>query len=123
MTVARDVSKVQAKAGTKAALEGVRVAEGPKDVRRLARLAEAKGGKTRAILKLAGRGAFALTVALLDLVWWIGWAAAIGVRLRRHGEANHRAQRPCAISTGARRAGRGPRSPPQRRRNRCLGAL
>jgi hypothetical protein len=76
VTVARDVSTVQAKAGTKAALEGVRVAEGPKDVRRLARLAEAKGGKTRAILKLAGRGAFALTAALLDLVWWIGTAAA-----------------------------------------------
>jgi hypothetical protein len=76
VTVARDVSTVQAKAGTKAALEGVRVAEGPKDVRRLARLAEAKGGKTRAILKLAGRGAFALTAALLDLVWWIGMAAA-----------------------------------------------
>jgi len=75
VTVARDVSKVQAKAGTKAALEGVRVAEGPKDVRRLARLAEAKGGKTRAILKLAGRGAFALTAALLDLAWWIAWAA------------------------------------------------
>jgi hypothetical protein len=62
---------VQAKAGTRAALEGVKVAEGPKDVRRLARLAEAKGGKTRAILKLAGRGALALTAALLDLVWWI----------------------------------------------------
>ena len=75
VTVARDVSKVQAKAGTKAALEGVRVAEGPKDVRRLARLAEAKGGKTRAILKLAGRGAFALTVALFDLIWWICMAA------------------------------------------------
>jgi hypothetical protein len=53
----------------------MKVAEGPKDVRRLARLAEAKGGKTRAILKLAGRGAFALTAALLDLVWWIGMAA------------------------------------------------
>ena len=76
VTVARDVSKVQAKAGTKAALEGMKVAEGPKDVRRLARLAEAKGGKTRAILRLAGRGAFALTAALLDLVWWIGMAAA-----------------------------------------------
>ena len=75
VTVARDVSKVQAKAGTKAALEGVRVAEGPKDVRRLARLAEAKGGKTRAILKLAGRGAFALTAGLLDLAWWMAWAA------------------------------------------------
>jgi hypothetical protein len=75
VAVARDVSKVQTKAGTKAALEGVKVAEGPKDVRRLARLAEAKGGKTRAILKLAGRGAFALTAALLDLVWWIAMAA------------------------------------------------
>ena len=38
---------------------------------RLARLAQTKGGKTRAILKLAGRAAIALTVAVVDLVSWV----------------------------------------------------
>ena len=47
----------QAKAGTRAALDGLKLAEGLRDVARVATLAAAKGGKTRAILKLAGRGA------------------------------------------------------------------
>jgi hypothetical protein len=85
VTAARDVSRVQSAAGTRAALEGLKVAEGPEDVARLARLAETKGGKTRAILKLAGRSAFALTMAAFDLFSWIfaavwavfGFAAAV----------------------------------------------
>ena len=72
----RDVGKVQGKAGTRAALDGLKLAEEPKDVARLARLAEAKGGKTRAILKVLGRGAIMLTGALFDLAWWIFWAIA-----------------------------------------------
>jgi hypothetical protein len=72
VTMVRDVGRVQASAGTRAALEGLKLAEeGPQDVARLARLAETKGGKTRAILKLAGRAAFALTVAAIDLAGWI----------------------------------------------------
>ena len=50
MTVVRDVGRVQVAAGTRAALEGLKLAEGPEDVARLARLAGTKGGKTRAIL-------------------------------------------------------------------------
>jgi len=69
--VVGDVGRVQAKAGTQAALDGLKLAEGPRDVSRLARLAAAKGGKTRAILKLAGRAAFALTVAVIDLLSWV----------------------------------------------------
>jgi hypothetical protein len=71
MTMMRDVGRVRAKAGTGAALEGLKLSEGPRDVARLARLAETKGGKTRAILKLAGRAAFALTVAVIDLLSWV----------------------------------------------------
>jgi len=63
----RDVGRVQAKAGTQAALDGLKIAEGPRDLKRFARLAEAKGGKTRAIIKLAGSAAIALTFALFDL--------------------------------------------------------
>ena len=75
VTVVRDVGRVQGAAGTRAALEGLKLAEGPEDVARLARLAETKGGKTRAILKLAGRGAFALAAAAFDLFGWLFAAA------------------------------------------------
>src|SRR5580700_6780551 len=71
VTMVKDVGRVQGKAGTRATLDGLKLSEGPKDVARLAVLAETKGGKTRAILKLAGRAAFALTVAAIDLMSWI----------------------------------------------------
>ncbi len=71
----RDVGKVQSKAGTRAALDGLKLAEEPKDVARLARLAAAKGGKTRAVIKLLGRGAILLTTGLFTLASWIFWAA------------------------------------------------
>src|SRR5258707_14222269 len=58
--LAKDVGRVGEKAGARGALDTLRVAEGPKDVSRAARLAEAKGGQTRAILKLLGRGALLL---------------------------------------------------------------
>jgi hypothetical protein len=70
----RDIGQVQTKAGTRAALDGLRLAEDPKDVARLARLAEAEGGKTRAIMKVLGRGAIMLGTALFDLAWWLFWA-------------------------------------------------
>jgi hypothetical protein len=69
-----DVGRVQARAGTRAALDGLRLAEGPRDMSRIARLAASKGGKTRAILKLAGRGAILLLVGTFNLVMWIFWA-------------------------------------------------
>ncbi|MBV9346919.1 MAG: hypothetical protein JOZ70_13615 [Pseudolabrys sp.] len=69
--LARDVGRVQSKAGTQAALDGLKLAESPREMARIARLAESKGGKTRAILKAVGRGAIALTLAALDLGLWI----------------------------------------------------
>jgi hypothetical protein len=69
-----DVGRVQASAGTRAALDGLKLAEGPRDMTRLARLAAAKGGKTRAILKLGGRGAIMLTVGAFQLASWILWS-------------------------------------------------
>jgi hypothetical protein len=71
VTAVRDVGRVQARAGTQAALDSLKIAQGPKDMSRLARLAEAKGGKTRAIIKLAGRAAIVLTTALFDLASWM----------------------------------------------------
>jgi hypothetical protein len=69
-----DVGRVQASAGARAAIDGLRLAEGSRDMSKMARLAAVKGGKTRAILKLAGRGAIILAVGAFDLATWLFWA-------------------------------------------------
>jgi hypothetical protein len=71
LRVMGDIGTVQTKAGTQAALEGLRLAETPREVSRLAKLAERQGGKTRAILKLGGRAAIAFTFAAFDLALWL----------------------------------------------------
>src|SRR6202140_5021220 len=58
--LAKDVGRVSEKAGIRAAQDTLKIAENPKDVARAARLAEQKGGQTRAILKVLGRGALLL---------------------------------------------------------------
>ena len=74
-SLARLVGDVgQASVGTRAALDGLKLAEGPRDVSKIARLAAAKGGKTRAILKLAGRAAIVLTAGAFNLAMWLFWA-------------------------------------------------
>jgi hypothetical protein len=67
----KDVVRVIEKAGTRGALDTLRMADGPKDVARAARLAEAQGGKTRAIMKLLGRGALLLATGVFDLALWL----------------------------------------------------
>jgi hypothetical protein len=74
LNAVKDVGRIQSKAGTKAALDGLKIAQGPRDVARVAKLADAKGGKTRAILKTLGRGAIALAVTSFNLTMWIVWA-------------------------------------------------
>jgi hypothetical protein len=69
-----DVGRVQASAGTRAALDGLKLAESPRDIAKISRLAAAKGGKTRAILKMAGRAAIVLTVGAFNLTMWLFWA-------------------------------------------------
>jgi hypothetical protein len=69
--LAKDVGRVGEKAGTKGALDTLRIAEGPKDVTRAARLAEAKGGQTRAIMKMLGRGALLLAAGAFNLTLWV----------------------------------------------------
>jgi hypothetical protein len=70
-----DVGRIESKAGTQAALDSLQIAEEPRDVSRLARLSAAKGGKTRAIIKLLGRAAIILIVSGLDLANWLISAA------------------------------------------------
>ncbi len=69
--LAKDVGRVGEKVGTKGALDVLRIADGPKDVARAARLAESKGSQTRAIVKILGRGALLLTAGAFNLAWWV----------------------------------------------------
>ncbi|MEA2976556.1 MAG: hypothetical protein QOF19_2076 [Alphaproteobacteria bacterium] len=71
MQLIRNVGKVQTKAGTQAALDGLKLAENPAEIARVAQLAEKKGSKTRAILKVLGRGAIALTLGAFNLSLWV----------------------------------------------------
>jgi hypothetical protein len=66
-----DVGRVQTKAGTQAALDGLKLAENPAEMARVAQLAEKKGSKTRAILKVVGTSAIALTLGTFNLSLWI----------------------------------------------------
>jgi hypothetical protein len=69
--LAKDVGRIGEKTGTRSALDMLRIAQGPKDVTRAVRLAEAKGGQTRAIIKILGRGALLLTTGAFNLAMWV----------------------------------------------------
>ena len=69
--LAKDVGRVGERAGIRAAQDTLRIAENPKDVARAARLAESKGGQTRAILKILGRGALLLAAGAFNLTLWL----------------------------------------------------
>jgi hypothetical protein len=69
--LAKDVGRVTERAGTRGALDTLKIAEGPKDVARAARLAEAKGGQTRAIMKILGRGALLLMTGMFNIALWL----------------------------------------------------
>jgi hypothetical protein len=61
----------ESKAGVQAALDGLKVAESPQEMTRIAKLAEKYGGKTRAVMKLGGRAAILLTTGLVNLASWM----------------------------------------------------
>jgi hypothetical protein len=69
--LAKDVGRVGEKAGMRGAVDTLKIAEGPKDVARAARLAESKGSQTRAILKVLGRGALLLAAGAFNLTLWV----------------------------------------------------
>ncbi len=71
---AKDVGRVGERAGTRGALDTLRIAQGPKDVARASKLAAAKGGQTRAIIKMFGRGAVVLAAGAFQLGMWLFWA-------------------------------------------------
>ncbi|MCK0198572.1 hypothetical protein MWN34_16855 [Ancylobacter sp. 6x-1] len=65
--MAGDLGMVQAKAGTRATLQGIKVLDSAGDTTRLARLAEKKGPATLAILTKLGRGALFLSEMAMKL--------------------------------------------------------
>jgi hypothetical protein len=71
MKLAKDVGRVGETAGTKGALDTLRISQGPKDVARAARLAESKGSQTRGFFKILGRGALLLAAGAFNLAWWV----------------------------------------------------
>lgn len=75
VALTQNTGRIEAKAGSQAALDSLAVAREPQDVSRMARLAAAKGGSTRAVVKLLGRAAIVLTASALELATWLLWVA------------------------------------------------
>src|SRR5215831_17458361 len=71
LSFARDVGRVEKAAGGRAAFDGLKLAKEPGDMTRVAKLAEKEGSRTRAILKIAGRGAIMLAAFALDASVWL----------------------------------------------------
>src|SRR5690242_18962846 len=71
MRLAKNVVRGGDRAGIRVAQCTRKMAENSKDVARAARLAEAKGGQTRAILSTMGRGTMLLAGVLFAMTLWI----------------------------------------------------
>jgi hypothetical protein len=71
----RDVGRVEKAAGGRAALDALRIAKEPRDIARVAKLAEKEGSRTRAILKIAGRSAIMLATLAFEASFWLLGAA------------------------------------------------
>jgi hypothetical protein len=69
-----DLGRVQSRAGARGAFDALKLTERPADAAKLAALAVAKGGKTRAIIKVLGRGAIFVSTSLFTLTSWVFWA-------------------------------------------------
>ncbi|MCC8960445.1 hypothetical protein H8B02_45725 [Bradyrhizobium sp. Pear77] len=69
--VAKDVGRIGEAAGVRAARDTLKVAENPQEIARATRIAEVKGGQTRAIIKLLGRGALLLVAGTFNLTMWL----------------------------------------------------
>jgi hypothetical protein len=78
LQLARDVGRVEKAAGGRAAFDGLKIVREPRDITRVAGLAEKEGNRTRAILKIAGRGAITFAALALDAsIWLLGAVFAL----------------------------------------------
>ncbi|WP_162501559.1 hypothetical protein, partial [Methylobacterium crusticola] len=94
-----ETAALRARLGTRGTLQALSVAEGADDLRRVARLSERMGPRTRAVLALLGRGALVLGSGFLALLQglWLGlaWCLAVALTCRRLGWAIGRLIWPC----------------------------
>jgi hypothetical protein len=94
----QDAGAIYGKVGTRGLRQALAVADDAGDLRRAAALAIAKGGSTRAILKVLGRGALVLGALSLGAVGWLftllGWALAAAMFAQRLGWWLGRRRRP-----------------------------
>ena len=79
VNLAGDVGRIEARAGTRGALDGLRLADEPREIARVAKLAEKEGGKTRAILRLLGRSVLAVGFFAFDTASWLLTAVLIAL--------------------------------------------
>lgn len=90
-SVGEQSARIQARLGARGTLQALSVAENADDLRRVARLSEGMGGRTRAVLALLGRGALVLGSGLLAILHgiWLGlaWFLAAAFFCRRAGTA------------------------------------
>jgi hypothetical protein len=74
-TALADLGTIEAKAGARTALDGLRHADDLADLTRVSRLAQKNGRSTLAILKTLGRGALAVGAGALTASLWVMGAA------------------------------------------------
>ncbi|MDO8534658.1 MAG: hypothetical protein Q7S17_07960 [Xanthobacteraceae bacterium] len=71
-----DMGRIEAKAGARTALEGLRHADELSDLSRVSRLVETKGRSSLAVLKTLGRGALVLGAGAVTAALWVLGAAS-----------------------------------------------
>lgn len=71
--MAKDGARIERRIGVRGLQDAMRLSETPKDLTRVAALADKRGGQTRALLKLFGRGALVLGAFAVDLAGWVLW--------------------------------------------------
>lgn len=85
----QDAGTIYGRTGARGLRQTLAIADDARDVGRAATLAGAKGGSTRAILKVLGRGALALGALSLTTIGWLftllGWALAVAMLAQRFG--------------------------------------
>jgi hypothetical protein len=90
-SVADNAATLFARTGSRGTMQALSIAENVDDVRRASRLATGFGSKTRAALKLLGKGALVLGAAFMALLSWvwagIAWVFAVVIFARKIGIA------------------------------------
>ncbi|WP_181706175.1 hypothetical protein [Chthonobacter rhizosphaerae] len=98
LALARDVARLNGRAGAAAVADALKVADDAADLSRAARLADRFGDGTRATLKILGRSALVIGRGLDGLIAWvaagIGWALTLASASAATGRALARATRP-----------------------------